>query len=221
MEIVATDLFDSVTALLKEGLFALKNPVISEIICFGLGKIGECTIARYQFALLLCLKELYNVDVYVYDPIFSENDISLLNHFGINILEKNLEGKYKIINRETTLFYLPHCPKQLTNNLVWANWGLNLNYCIIISNSFNRIIENSSKTTLIENAEYISKITPYVHELAIINTFKYYEVFNDTSIHVFPKLNLISPDFWEYCSEPKYLDEDIEFVTSNVNKLLI
>lgn len=218
---MATDLFDSVTALLKEGLLTLKNPLISEIICFGLGKFGECTIARFQFALLLCLKELYNVDIYVYDPIFSEHDIGLLNHFNINILEENSEGKYKIKNEKTTLFYLPHCAKQLTNNLLWANWGLHLNYCIIVSNSFNRIVENSSIKTLIESAEYISKITPYVHELAIINSFKYYEVFNDTSIHVFPRLNLIYPDFWENRPEPKYLDEDIEFITSRVNKLLI
>lgn len=218
---MTTDLFDSVSALLKEGLSALKNPVISEIICFGLGKIGECTIARYQFALLLCLKELYNVEVYVYDPVFNENDISLLNHFNINILTENLEGKYKTRNQKTTLFYLPHCPKQLTNNLLWANWGLNLSYCIIISNSFNKVIENSLKRTLAENAEYILKITPYVHEFAVINTFKYYEVFNDTSIHVFPKLNLIPTDFWENCIEPTYLDEDIEFIASSVNNLLI
>ncbi|XP_023312224.1 uncharacterized protein LOC108916582 isoform X1 [Anoplophora glabripennis] len=50
LEIVATDLFDSVTALLKEGLSALKNPLISEIICFGLGKIDfweNCREPKY------------------------------------------------------------------------------------------------------------------------------------------------------------------------------
>ncbi|KAJ8928388.1 hypothetical protein NQ314_019053 [Rhamnusium bicolor] len=221
LELSTTDLFDSVNASLQEGLSSLENPILSEIICLGLGKIGECTIARYQFALLLCLKELYKVDVCVYDPIFKEDDQTILNHFNIKVLKDNLEGKYKIQDKKTTVFYLPHCPSQLSNNLLWANWGLDLNYCVIIANSFNKIIESCSTKTLKENSEYILKISPYVLELAVINSFKFYEVFNDTAIHVFPKLNLIAPDLWEFCPEPKYSDEDTEFVTNTLNKLLI
>lgn len=219
LEISRTDLFDSVKASLTESLSALKNPKILEIVSLGLGKLGESTTSRYQFALLLCLKDLYNLKVFVYDPIFKEDDISLLNHFEINVLKDNTEGKYKVQNN-TVLFYLPHCPKQLSNNLVWANWGLKLSYCIIIANSFKKIVEQCSTRTLKISAEYIAKIEPHVLELPIINSFKYFEIFNDTSIHIFPKLNYLSQDFWQDHTEPEYI-EDIEFVKKDLNKLTI
>lgn len=210
LEISTTDIFESLIASVKEGLNNLESQIITQIICFGLGKIGECTISRYQFALLLCLKDLYNVDVWVYDPLFSDVDISLLNHFQVLLLEENLEGKHKVCGKNV-LFYLPHCPKQLSNNLLWANWGLGLGYCIIIANSFNSIIENSSSNTLKANGEYISRICPYTLELPVINSFKYFEIFNDTAVHFFPKLNMLPQDLWEQCIEPVYL-EDVEFI---------
>ncbi|XP_057665906.1 SRR1-like protein [Diorhabda carinulata] len=204
LEITATDLYDSLLASLREGIESLKHPKISNIICLGLGKIGECLIARYQLAAILSLSDLYNVKISAYDPIFTEKDKELLSKFEVNVLSENLEGKFHLSGHETVLFYLPHCPKQLTNNLLWANWGLNLANCIIISNSFTNIIESNSSAHLVLNAYYISKIQPYVLELAIINSFKYYEIFNDTAIHVFPKLNYVCPDLWKDNPEPVY-----------------
>lgn len=211
LEITGTDIFDSLISSLNEGLRSLESQNISEIVCFGLGKIGECFISRYQFALLLCLKDFYKVNVHVYDPIFSPVDISLLNEFEILLMDDNLEGKYKVCGKNV-LFYLPHCPKQLSNNLLWANWGLNLSCCILIANSFNRIIEQLSSRILQTSAEYICKICPYTLELPVINSFKYFEIFNDTAVHFFPKLNMIPQDLWDQCTEPIYL-EDVEFVT--------
>lgn len=151
--------------------------------------------------------------VRVYDPIFSETDVRLLDLFEISLIDENLEGKYRVSDKNV-LFYLPHCPKQLTNNLLWANWGLNLSQCIIIANSFSDIIEKTSTKTLEATAEYISRIYPYTLELPVINSFKYFEIFNDTAIHFFPKLNLLSQDIWEPCPVPIYL-EDVEYITKN------
>ncbi|XP_049820626.1 SRR1-like protein [Aethina tumida] len=221
IELLSTDFYDSISASLKEGLTALSNCTISEIICLGLGRIGECLIPRFQFALLLCLYDIYKVKISVFDPVFTDEEKCILKHFNCNILTENLEGKYKVKDKYI-LFYLPHCPKQLTNNLLWANWGLNLTYCVIISNSFNTIIENTSKRELRESGQYISNIIPYTLELAIINSFKYYEVFNDLAIHIFPfeKLNIISDDIWNFTNEPKYSDADIEFIRNCVEENL-
>lgn len=215
LEIAGTDIFDSILASLKEGINNLESQEIAHIVCFGIGKIGECSISRYQFAVILCLKELYKVNVWMYDPVFDSNEVKILDHFGIFTLCENLEGKYKVCDRNV-LFYLPHCPKQLTNNLLWANWGLSLSYCIIIANSFSNILEQSSSRMIKANAEYISRIHPYTLELPVINSFKYFEIFNNTAIHFFPKLNLLPQDVWDCQPEPVYL-EDVEFVTKSVS----
>ncbi|XP_050507141.1 SRR1-like protein [Diabrotica virgifera virgifera] len=128
-------------------------------------------------------------------------------------------GKYSINTNKTVLFYMPHCLKQLTNNLLWANWGLNLGHCVVVSNSFHKIIESNSTRHVVECANYITKILPYVFEVAIINTFKYYEVFSDMAVHVFPKMNLVCPDAWENHQEPSYKQNDVEFVSKTVNSL--
>lgn len=190
------------------------NPKIKEIVCFGLGRIGECLISKYQFALLLCLQDLWGVQVKVFDPIFTDFDTWLLEAFKCERLTHNCEGKWRVTDKETTLFYLPHCSKQLTNNLLWANWGLNLNYCIIIANSFTAIVENTPKKLLNHQGEFITNISPHVVELAIINSFKFFEIFNDTAIHIFPWLNLgiLSNDFWHFSQEPHYSDDDVEFI---------
>lgn len=194
----------------------MKNPEIKELYCLGLGHIGERIIPRYQLGLLLCLKDKYNVTIFVHDPIFYEQEKEILKSFGLIILDENKEGKYTSKIDTTTVFFLPHCPKQLTNNLLWSNWNLNLKNCIIIANSFNNIVDDIPKHSLIENCGYLLKILPYTVELPIINTFKYFDVFNDTAIHVFPvqKLNLIPEDFWNNCVEPQYTPESVEFITN-------
>ncbi|XP_017783321.1 PREDICTED: SRR1-like protein [Nicrophorus vespilloides] len=176
-------------------------------------------ISRYQFALLLCLQELFNCPVHAYDPAFTENETSLLEEFKFSNIDENNEGKYST-DAKTTFFYLPHCPKQLSNNLLWANWGLSLNNCIIVANSFNKILETHMKRVLMESANYVMKISPYMVELAIINSFKYYDMFNDTSLHIFPidKLQLVSSEFWSDKEEPKYIS-DVEYIVKKMQEL--
>lgn len=195
----------------------MSHPKITKIVCFGLGRIGECTIARYQLALLLCLRDLCNAEVQVYDPVFCQIERDILREFNCVVLSDNSEGKYVADGCDATVFYLPHCPKQLSNNLLWANWGLGLSRCIIIANSFTNIIEKTPGRFLGKFAQYISQISPYMTELAVINSFKFYEVFNDTAIHIFPPKDIVfvSEEFWEGNKEPQYSDDDVEFITNN------
>ncbi|XP_060525836.1 SRR1-like protein [Cylas formicarius] len=224
-ELVTTDFFESVTASLREGLQTLDGKKFDEIICLGLGRVSQLLVSRYQLALLLCLRELYGVQVRASDPIFNEHDKILLDYFDVSVVDENLEGKYRAASGSVTLFYLPHCSRQLTNNLLWSNWGLNLNSCAIIANSFNQIVESRvGRWEVNESAGYIARICPYVLELAVINSFKYYEVFNDTAVHFFPwnRLKLISEDFWERNPEPAYDLTDLEFITKELpNKVIL
>ncbi|XP_063912625.1 SRR1-like protein [Zophobas morio] len=219
LEVKSSDLLASALASLREGTEILSQSVVTEIICFGLGRVGESMISRFQFAFLLCLKDFYNVGVKVYDPVFTEVDCWLLEQFGCFVIKENFGAKFRVTDKCTRIFYLPHCPRQLTNNLLWANWGLNLHYCVIVANSFNTIVDITPNRDLNKSAEYIVKIVPHMVELALINSFRLYEIFNDTAIHVFPwtKLKLLSDDFWSLHPEPKYSKDDVELITNEVD----
>lgn len=200
-------------ASLREGSEYLKGADVKEIVCLGIGHVGERIVPRYQLGLLLCLKEKYNASVYVQDPVLWKVEKEILTDLGLQPLDKNIQGKYKAKPNATTIFFLPHCPKQLTNNLLWRNWGVNLCNCIVIANSFTNITETLTKRQLMQSASYISNIFPHTLELAVVNSFKYFDVFNDTAIHIFPssRLSLIPIDFWKNRTEPKY-EDDAEFI---------
>lgn len=65
-------------------------------------------------------------------------------------------------------------------------------------------------------AGYILRIRPYVTEIQLENSFAYEEVFNDLSIHIFTKQDLLKApaDFWNSREEPQYLTDDVEFIAA-------
>lgn len=221
-EYLSSNVHLSFKALLTEGLLLLKNPNVIEVVCFGLGRLSDCVISKYQLAFLLYLKERFEVAVHVYDPAFTQFDKRILEHYKCKVIETNCEGKYSLKSKGTSIVYLPHCPKQLSNNLLWKNWGLQLSNCILIANSFNKIVEGNTSKSLLVSANFITTICPHAVELSVINEFRFFEVFNDTSIHVFPetKLNLLPKDFWENIGEPVYPAEDLEFVENTEKAVL-
>lgn len=202
----------------------LKNKKITEVVCFGLGHIGECQISKYQLALLLCLKDKFKPNkVVVHDPVFYADECKILKQFDCDILEQNTEGNYIISYEDTTLVYLPHCPKQLTNNFLWSNWSLNLQNCILLCNSFTSLIENHPSRILKDTVPYVYRIFPYITEVKLENSFIFKDIFNDTSLHYFlsEKLETVSSDFWLKESKPEYENSE-EFITSlMIEKLII
>lgn len=186
-----------------------------EVVCYGLGRFSDCTVSRYQFALLLLLKEKLQVRrVWVYDPVFDPVEKDVLESAGCEVIEENEEGKRRA--KTPTIFYLPHCPKQLINNILWANWDRDaLRNCVLIGSAFGRIVENTPRRILEQSLSYVLRAHPYVTELGIVNSFKYTDIFNDTSVHVAAErqLSSIPTHFWMNCGEPEYSSERAEFVT--------
>lgn len=185
---------------------------IVKIVCFGLGSFSDCLISLHQLAFILEIQKYFKIiKIEFHDPIFSKLETSLLNEINCEVLEENCEGKYKV--DDITIFYLPHCPKQLTNNLLWKNWNeYDLNRIILISNSFENLKRNTPERFLKEDAEYILKICDFTAEYSIDNNYQFSDVFNDTSIHVFckTKLNNVPEDFWiKSNDEPKYCDTEL------------
>ncbi|XP_026287865.1 SRR1-like protein [Frankliniella occidentalis] len=205
---------EGVKNVLQEALDVCGTKSVSEIICYGLGHFTECTISRYQLALLLTLQERFKATVHAHDPVFYVCELNILKELGFFIIEENEEGKRLLNTPDTTLLYLPHCPKQLVNNFLWKNWGPTLSKCIIFGNSISSAVDRSVLSDC-DLTAFLVKIQPYINEFPIVNNFKFLDVFNDTSVHVFPedKLCEVLPSFWsENCLEPVYPDSDLELI---------
>ncbi|XP_037672728.1 SRR1-like protein isoform X2 [Choloepus didactylus] len=187
-------------------------------VCYGIGNFATCIIARNQLTFLLLFLEKCQIPrshCWVYDPLFSQLEIAVLNALGVTVLSENEEGKRNICGKPT-IFYMLHCGTALYNNLLWSNWSVDaLSKMIIIGNSFKRLEERLLTRILQKNYPYIAKILKGLEELEFPQTSQYMDIFNDTSIHWFPvqKLKQLSPDMWMCWEEPDYQDcEDLEII---------
>ncbi|XP_018401061.1 PREDICTED: SRR1-like protein [Cyphomyrmex costatus] len=202
---------------LSESLATLGSNGISEIVCYGLGRFSQNRSSRCQLAFLLCLKAQYeSIRIHVYDPAFYPEEVQTLRTLGLEVIETNEEGKRVVQRDRTTLVFMPHCSRHLTNNFLYANWGDGLSSCILLANSLSKTVNNCLHKDLLNTAGYILRIHPYVTEIQLENSFMYREVFHNLNIHIFTRQNLLKvpADFWSSKEEPQYLTKDVEFVTA-------
>lgn len=136
----------------------------------------------------------------------------MLEDLSIKVLNRNEEGKRKVVG--TTLFFLPHCGKELYNNLLWANWNASsLPYCVIVGNSLSTIGQNVPTRILKEHYKFIYHAQDIFKELPLTSLVEYDDIFNDVNIHI-PCNNILykCPKFWLENKEPKYEECDVEIV---------
>ncbi|ODM95521.1 SRR1-like protein [Orchesella cincta] len=188
------------------------------IFCLGLGPFSShllSRIARYQLALLILLKEKYGVSAEIFDPVFIPQERSILTEdFEIEVSTINEEGKHRI--ESPTLIYMPHCPHQLVNNFLFANWTPeSLANCYILCNSLSEALVSIPSSYVKKNLSFLLNAHSICEEIPVPNIFSDQpDVFNDIALHVFPTKNFtsLSEDFWMNISEPSYTEED--FVSS-------
>ncbi|XP_045165805.2 SRR1-like protein isoform X2 [Mercenaria mercenaria] len=193
------------------------NKPSPELVCYGLGNFAESYIARYQLALLLALREELQIgggDCEIYDPQFTPEESSLLLELNFQVLQNNQEGKRECSPDTVTIFYMPHCGKALYNNLLWRNWGCQLENVVIIGNSFTHMIDSTPTRILERTANYVIKIQPFTQETPLQVPAQYEDVFNNTSIHTFSCRDLenIPHDLWQNNIEPVYDLTDAEII---------
>ncbi|KAE8634341.1 hypothetical protein XENTR_v10002270 [Xenopus tropicalis] len=135
-----------------------------DCVCYGLGNFSLCVTSRYQLGFLLLFLDLFKIprcQSYIFDPIFSPSEISVLRELGFNVLLENEEGKHAV--DKPTVFYMLHCGKALYNNLLWRNWSAkSLSKMIIIGNSFKGIEERLLSRILQRDYLYIHKVRCYI-----------------------------------------------------------
>ncbi|XP_052902614.1 SRR1-like protein [Anopheles moucheti] len=188
---------------------------VETIVCLGLGNFHDCITARYQLAFIRCLRQQTNLDVRAqfFDPVFSRSELETLRALEEIVLHENLEGKY--IADHKTLFFLPHCPKQIVNNLLWKNWDPRLlANVVLICNSFSTVVNNNPDRLLRLNAGYILRAAHLYREVPLRNSFRFTDIFNDTSLHYLRDSALNTQTDWDCTDEPSYDPGDLELISS-------
>ena len=60
------------------------------MICYGIGRIGNCHMALHQFGLLMEVVALYKpCQVIVYDPVLHEEEKAAITNIGCQIAPRN------------------------------------------------------------------------------------------------------------------------------------
>ncbi|XP_017886428.1 SRR1-like protein [Ceratina calcarata] len=214
-ELENSSFLDNLLHDLDDSLAALNVNGIPDILCYGLGQFSSRKSSKYQLALLLRLKKYYKSQVYVYDPVFSSAEIELLKRFDCNTIKVNEEGK-RVVRDNITLVYMPHCSIHLINNFLYANWCEQLRKCILLTNSFSIVADNTKRTNRTNPIDYILRIQPYVTETVLRNDFVHEEAFNDLNIHTFLEQNIgtLPESFWNERTEPCYQDAETDYLTA-------
>nr|CAG4638792.1 EOG090X0FII [Cyclestheria hislopi] len=208
-DLEASDFVSCFWTTLHQGLSKIQcNPVsVSEIVCFGLGSICDSKVSQYQLALLLILANKFQCTVETYDPVFSKTEREILSDLNLVVPTHNSKGK-RTACKGASIFLLPHCPRELTNNLLYSNWAIeNLPNCVIIGNSFSHLKLTTPKR-LLNSYHYVVQAEEVATELPITNNYKFRDIFNDLSLHVFPlhSITNLEANFWN-CVEPVYDNE--------------
>uniref|UniRef100_A0A182SHT4 SRR1 domain-containing protein n=1 Tax=Anopheles maculatus TaxID=74869 RepID=A0A182SHT4_9DIPT len=191
---------------------------VQNIVCLGLGNFHQCAIARYQLAFIRCLRKQTNLTVggQFFDPVFTSSEVDALHALGETVLHENLEGKYSVERK--TLFFLPHCPKQIVNNLLWKNWDpCRLANVVLLCNSFSTVVNNNPDRLLRLNAGYILRAVQLFREVPLRNNFRFTDIFNDTSLHYFAAIDEAKSQIdWNSVEEPSYESDDLELISKEV-----
>ncbi|CAH9122991.1 unnamed protein product [Cuscuta epithymum] len=107
------------------------------MVIYGIGSIESFEPPRLQLSLAILMKrELSWIgEIEIFDPIISLTESRVLESLGCSVLSMNENGRREAI--KPTLFFMPHCEAELYENLLQANWTVDLlNHIILFGNSF-------------------------------------------------------------------------------------
>lgn len=151
---------------------------------------------RYQLGLAVALIRdfpyLQEADrPWAFDPVWTEVDRIALKALQISPLATIAESDARMVAKETTLFYMPHCEVDLTCSLLKCNEDAGtLHNVIVYGNSFESYADRfNMKGHPADNThlQYLSHLVASgaCTEIKLKDDFDVAGAFNDLSLHVF------------------------------------
>jgi hypothetical protein len=152
-ESMTSSLLVAETVCLMDKFFSQLRHSSSKIIvqALGIGNISHSRSSQLQFAYfrhiidhinpILKSDESYHqlsVEARLYDPLMSTDEVDLCEKYKILVDKANNKGKYVINSDSIYVYFMPHCPYQLYNNVIWSHW-LSLERLIIIGNRYGHL----------------------------------------------------------------------------------
>lgn len=102
-------------------------------LMLGIGNFSRSEVSCLQLNFGISITKILEIPTMsIFDPIMTDLEKSVCAMLGMEVLSENPHGKY--VANENTIYYMPHCPYRLYNNLIWANWSENLYNVTIVGN---------------------------------------------------------------------------------------
>lgn len=203
-----TDYFKNFSILFNDVMMREPSNKIrfDQVICYGLGRfrlekeirrnwyLNYPETSKNQIHFLMCLKELIKCPVWeVYDPEFSLDEQVILSELGFTVIKRNEYCRRSICENKVikkTLFYMPHCPTTLYDNLFRSNWNIQLlNNLCLIGNSLSMLFQYSC-----EENHYLDKLK----KMNIVDEHEIKDLFNgmdfrNLNLHTFTNTSHLKP----------------------------
>jgi hypothetical protein len=128
---------------------------VRQIVCYGVGNFSQTSRSHYsaplwQLACALCFRDHLRtgsdggeISVLYYEPCSTAFEDTILAGLKVQVLTVNERAK-RPIDGVPTLFFMPHCPSQLYDNVLWSNWDelVVSNPLIVVGNSLRNHCES-------------------------------------------------------------------------------
>lgn len=95
-----------------------------EMVCYGIGDIVNSRIARLQLALALFIANEISLDraaISFYDPVLTHGGAKVLDELGVTVTQENVHCRRRVPDGGHSLFYMPHCDREMYNNVISVN----------------------------------------------------------------------------------------------------
>ncbi|CAJ1958983.1 unnamed protein product [Sphenostylis stenocarpa] len=168
----------------------LGSEIQMQMVIYGIGSIELYEPPRLQLSLAILLRRDFSWigNIEVFDPILSATETQVLETLGCSVMSINEHGKREAL--KPTMFFMPHCEAELYNNLLRANWKLNLlKNIVLFGNSFETYEQHVS---LCKNSPILNSMGHILAARRFTNEFRiqtvsddYYNAFHDSSWHLF------------------------------------
>lgn len=160
-----------------------------QMVIYGIGSLESYDPPRLQLSLAILMKRDFSWigNIEVFDPILSATESHVLEALGCSVLSVNEHGRRQAV--KPTMFFMPHCEAVLYNNLLQANWKLDLlSNMVLIGNSFETYehVSELKNSPIVDSLGHVLAGRRFTNELRIQTiSDDYYNAFHDSSWHFF------------------------------------